>query len=249
MITVIMPSMFIPEGIVDMVKKVCEHPLVGEFILMDNTVNGGNIKEEIFSRNFDPKITKEIRLYTKDGDDIYYYGTAFMKGKASITGSINALNIKVAGESEKGTSIKIPVNDSEDIGDNSFIKFMTVEEYQKIKQGKVVENNKYQGIELEFDFDIDQDANIEIILDRSSGHAMKGSGVGSMQMNINTLGKFEMTGDFIVQEGEYNFMYGGLIDKKFKNYKAFYQFASKDSIIEKYKSINLIFTQQVVCSK
>ena len=122
----------------------------------------------------------------------------------------------MAGESEKGTSIKIPINDSEDIGDNSFIKFMTQEEYQKIKEGKVVEKNKYQGIELEFDFDIDQDANIEIILDRSTGHAMKGNGVGSMQMNINTLGKFEMTGDFIVQEGEYNFMYGGLIDKKFK---------------------------------
>ncbi|MBB2145433.1 BamA/TamA family outer membrane protein [Pedobacter sp. LMG 31464] len=29
----------------------------------------GNIKEEIFSRNFDPEITKEIRLYTKDGND------------------------------------------------------------------------------------------------------------------------------------------------------------------------------------
>lgn len=29
----------------------------------------GNIKEEIFSRNFDPNITKEIRLYTKDGND------------------------------------------------------------------------------------------------------------------------------------------------------------------------------------
>ena len=156
-----------------------------------------------------------LALDTEDNEDAYYYGTAFMKGKASITGTINALNIKVAGESEKGTSIKIPVNDSEDIGDNSFIKFMTQEEYRKIKEGKVVEKNKYQGIELEFDFDIDQDANIEIILDRSSGHAMKGNGVGSMQMNINTLGKFEMTGDFIVQEGEYNFKYGGLIDKKF----------------------------------
>ncbi len=31
-----------------------------------------------------------------------------------------------------------------------------------------------------------------------------------MQMNINTLGKFEMFGDFIVQEGEYNFKYGGI---------------------------------------
>lgn len=29
----------------------------------------GNIKEEIFSRNFDPSITKEIRLYVKDGND------------------------------------------------------------------------------------------------------------------------------------------------------------------------------------
>ncbi len=157
-----------------------------------------------------------LALDTEDNEDAYYYGTAFMKGKASITGEVNALNIKVTGESEKGTSIKIPVNDSEDIGDNSFIKFMTQEEYQKIKEGKVVEKNKYQGIELDFNFDIDTDANIEIILDRSSGHAMKGNGLGSMQMNINTLGKFEMTGDFIVQEGDYNFKYGGIIDKKFK---------------------------------
>jgi hypothetical protein len=44
---------------------------------------------------------------------------------------------------------------------------------------------------------------------------MKGKGYGSMQMNINTLGKFEMYGDFQVQEGEYNFKYGGVIDKKF----------------------------------
>lgn len=157
-----------------------------------------------------------LALDTEDAEDAYYYGTAFMKGKASITGTIDALNIKVAGESEKGTTIKIPVNDSEDIGDNSFIKFMTPAEFQKAKTGKVAEKNRYQGIELELDFDIDEDASIEIILDRSSEHAMKGTGVGSMQMNINTLGKFEMTGDFIVQDGEYNFRYGGLFDKVFK---------------------------------
>jgi cell division protein FtsQ len=48
---------------------------------------------------------------------------------------------------------------------------------------------------------------------------------------------------------EINFGKPVSIDKKFKNYKAFYQYASKDSLIGKYKSINLIFTQQVVCSK
>uniref|UniRef100_UPI0040483D09 translocation/assembly module TamB domain-containing protein n=5 Tax=unclassified Flavobacterium TaxID=196869 RepID=UPI0040483D09 len=130
-----------------------------------------------------------LALDTKDSDDAYYYGTAFMKGKASITGSIDALNIKVAGESEKGTSIKIPVNDDEDIGDNSFINFMTVEEFQKSLTENKSKENRYQGIELEFDFDIDTDAEIEIILNRETGHAMKGTGVGSMFMEINTLGK------------------------------------------------------------
>ena len=156
-----------------------------------------------------------LALDTKDSEDAYYYGTAFMKGKASITGSIDALNIKVAGESEKGTTIKIPINDDEDLGNNSFINFMTKEEYQKSLLGKIAKENKYQGIELDFNFDIDPDADIEIILNRETGHAMKGTGVGSMQMNINTLGKFEMFGDFIVQEGQYNFKYGGIIDKKF----------------------------------
>jgi cell division protein FtsQ len=55
----------------------------------------------------------------------------------------------------------------------------------------------------------------------------------------------------LTREYDYDINFGKpiFIAKKFKNYKAFYQYAAKDSIIEKYKSINLIFTQQVVCSK
>ncbi len=39
------------------------------------------------------------------------------------------------------------------------------------------------------------------------------------------------------------------IEKKFNNYKAFLQEAVKDTLIGKYKTINLKFTQQVVCTK
>jgi cell division protein FtsQ len=57
--------------------------------------------------------------------------------------------------------------------------------------------------------------------------------------------------NMLTREYNYDINFGKpiFIEKKFKNYKAFYQYADKDSIIEKYKSINLIFTQQVVCSK
>jgi len=55
----------------------------------------------------------------------------------------------------------------------------------------------------------------------------------------------------LTRSHDYEIMFGRpvLIDKKFKNYKAFYQYAQKDTLLDKYKSINLMFTQQVVCSK
>jgi cell division protein FtsQ len=39
------------------------------------------------------------------------------------------------------------------------------------------------------------------------------------------------------------------VEKKFNNYKAFLQNAAKDTLVEQYKTINLKFTQQVVCTK
>ena len=68
---------------------------------------------------------------------------------------------------------------------------------------------------MNFDFDITPNAEIEVILNRDNGHAMKGTGNGSMYMSINTLGKFQMNGNFIVDRGEYLFRYGSFIDKKF----------------------------------
>ena len=39
------------------------------------------------------------------------------------------------------------------------------------------------------------------------------------------------------------------VEKKLKNYKAFFHYAIKDTLIEHYKEVNLMFTQQVVCKK
>ncbi|VXB09369.1 Cell division protein FtsQ [Flavobacterium sp. 9AF] len=39
------------------------------------------------------------------------------------------------------------------------------------------------------------------------------------------------------------------VEKKLKNYKAFFQHASKDTLIKNYKEVNVMFTEQVVCKK
>ena len=156
-----------------------------------------------------------VVLDTKDSEDAAYYGTAFINGSASITGPTNGLFIKVAAESEKGTEIKIPINYAESVSENSFIHFLSPKEKYNIKMGIAESTRSYKGLELEFDLDITPDAEVEVILDRNSGHGMKGKGYGSLLFKINTLGKFNMWGDFQAYEGTYNFKYGGLIDKKF----------------------------------
>ena len=156
-----------------------------------------------------------LALNTIDYEDAAYYGNAFMNGSASIKGPTGNLIIKVDAESAKGTDIKIPINDAEAVEESNYIRFKTPEE----KKGKANTNGaqatNYNGLELEFDFAITEIANIEVILNRENGHGMKGKGNGTILFRINTLGKFQMFGDFSVVSGSYSFKYGGLIGKKF----------------------------------
>lgn len=207
------------------IVDVTEHQFIFRNIEITDTkfntkgVLQGNVRHNVFADweiDLEVKSRKLLALDTDYVEEAYYYGTAFMDGFATVKGPVNSLVINVVGESEKGTNIKIPISDSEDLGNNSFLNFISEKEKYSLNKETFLDKNKYKGLELNLDFDIDTDATVEIILNRESGHSMKGSGYGSMQININTLGKFLMYGDFIIEDGEYNFKYGGLIDKKFK---------------------------------
>ncbi|WP_243860471.1 translocation/assembly module TamB domain-containing protein [Flavobacterium poyangense] len=178
----------------------------------------GSIEHHNFADwKLDLNITSKrlLALDTKDSEDAAYFGTAFINGTASIKGPTESLFIKVDAKSEKGTQVKIPINNAQSVGESSFIHFVTPQEKYNLENGIVEKTKNYGGLELEFDFDITPDAEVEVILDRNSGHGMKGKGYGSLLFKINTLGKFNMWGDFQAYEGTYNFKYGGLIDKKF----------------------------------
>lgn len=70
----------------------------------------------------------------------------------------------------------------------------------------------------------------------------------------NIIGVQILDGDDLLMKNRnfnYDIEFGKMVnvDKKFKNYKAFFQKAVLDSTLLKYKRINLRFTQQVVCTK
>ena len=181
------------------------------------TLNG-SVEHNVFSDwKLDLAINSKrlLVLDTKDHEGAAYYGIAFINGNATLKGPTNGLFIKVDAKSDKGSALKIPINDAENVSENDFIHFLSSKEKYNIKKGIVDNSKKYKGLELEFDLDITPNAEVEVILDRNSGHGMKGRGNGTLLFKINTLGKFNMWGDFQAYEGTYNFKYGGIIDKKF----------------------------------
>ena len=156
-----------------------------------------------------------LALNTEDSEDALYFGKAFILGNANIKGPVSGLFINVEAKSNKGTDIKIPINNSESSVNSNNIHFVTEKEKSNIKSGIVDNSRNYDGLELNFDLEITPDANIEIIINRETDHKMTGKGYGSLNMAINTLGKFNMTGDFQVIQGQYDFRYGGIIKKTF----------------------------------
>lgn len=156
---------------------------------------------------------KLLVLDTPPDDDELYYGTAFISGSADISGPVDELVIDVVATTEEGTSFKIPISDTETIGDDSFIKFLSPAEKQARISGETIVTREVKGLSLNFDLDINDNAEVEVVVDKVNNSTLKGRGAGTLLIRINTLGKFNMWGEFTVIEGVYDFRYGGFIRK------------------------------------
>ncbi|MCB4800106.1 translocation/assembly module TamB domain-containing protein [Neotamlana laminarinivorans] len=191
--------------------------------LTDTKYNSkGNLSGKIMHQNFSKwglglniSSSNLLILDTEETEESLYYGTGFIGGMATINGPTDELVIKVIAETKKGTVFKIPLSDAESFGDNSYIHFITKEEKEAKKEGRELVFEEIRGLELDFDLDVTEDAEVEIIIDKDTGHSLKGRGNGGLLVEINTNGKFDMWGDFAVFEGVYNFAYGGIIQKEF----------------------------------
>ncbi|MEZ4883054.1 MAG: translocation/assembly module TamB domain-containing protein [Flavobacteriaceae bacterium] len=152
-------------------------------------------------------------LNTPPEEDALYYGTAFISGRADIKGPIDELVIDVEATTQRGTTFKIPISDTESISDDSFVHFLSPKEKEARINGEAVLNDEPKGLSLNFDLDINKNAEVEVVVDQQNNSTLKGRGAGILLIEINTNGKFQMYGDFQIYEGAFDFRYGGIIQR------------------------------------
>jgi hypothetical protein len=142
-----------------------------------------------------------------------YYGNAFATGDLNIEYdySDQLTKISVNAKTARGTNVTLPLYGSEDVVLQEFITFVNTKE---------VEDDKYdvnlEGISLNLSLDLTEDANIQLVFDEKVGDAMRGTGVGHIDMYIDQYYDFYMFGNYTVSEGSYLFTLRDLINKRFK---------------------------------
>ncbi len=180
--------------------------------ILNGSIRHNKLSDWFFDLNLKSKGKRFLVLNTKYSEEALFYGTGFIQGNASIKGAIDELVIAVEAKTEEGTQFKIPLSDTESIGDDSFITFIE-KGSQEVKIERTLASVK--GLELKFELDVLPTAEVEIIMDRKTGSNLVGRGDGTLMIEINTNGKFNMWGDFITYSGYYNFKYENIIDKRF----------------------------------
>ncbi|AZQ58511.1 translocation/assembly module TamB [Maribacter sp. MJ134] len=180
---------------------------------LDGTISHSYFDNWVLNLNVDTNNDRFLILNKDFEEGDLYYGTGYLNGTGRIYGPTTALNIDVDGETARGTSLKIPLSDVASVGDYSFINFIEKNDLKTIAEQRQLKD--YQGLELEFNLDVTPEAEVEIVTDTKTGSSLKGTGEGIILIQINTNGKFEMYGDFVVVTGEFNYKFGGIIDKKF----------------------------------
>jgi hypothetical protein len=181
---------------------------------LDGTITHRFFGDWSLDLDVDTNNDRFLILNTPFKEEVLYYGAGYLNGTGRIFGPTNALTINVDGATARGTSLKIPISDVVSVGDFSFINFVGKKVEDTDREQRVLK--EVEGLELAFNLDVTPDAEVEIVVDTKTGSSLKGTGAGILFIEINTNGKFNMYGDFVVVTGQFRYKFGGIIDKTFK---------------------------------
>ena len=174
---------------------------------LNGTINHNKFKDWFLDLTI--KTDNLLILNTNSKNDPVYYGKGFLRGQASIIGPGENLFIDVKGSTNKGTNLTIPLKKSKNIGDLSYLNF------QNNNENIIDLNINRNGLKVNLDLQFNPEANIEVILDPESDSRLVSKGNGNLNFKINTVGNFNIFGDYIVDSGSYFYKSFGIIDREF----------------------------------
>ena len=140
-----------------------------------------------------------------------FYGTAFGRGSATLSGTEDLINIDVYVQNTGNTKMTLNFMEEPDVEDYDFIRFVSVKKPTAIPMTEQTSNQDYSGSdtgpEIRFNLLLDAtpQATIDMVVDPVSGDKISGYGNGRLQIQYGTKIPLKVLGNYVIDYGKYNF--------------------------------------------
>lgn len=174
---------------------------------VNGTVDLNNLDNPDIEINVNASNFMALNTTVKNGQP--YYGTAYTTGDFNFNGPTDAMRIVINAKTEKGTTFTIPLNAASTIGTNDFIFYVSKDTLRN-KRG---DENFFKGLVMEFELRVDEESQVNILTEVGN---LIGAGNGDFRLLITSLGDFEMYGDYVIDNGKFDFTANNVINKTFE---------------------------------
>jgi len=198
----------------------------GKMTLYDTLGNSAVLEGDILHHYFrDMRMnlsitTKKLLFFnTTRSMNSVYYGTAIASGNVKITGPVNDIKMVIDAKSDAGTSVVLPLDYSTEIADKDYIIFKPPPvDSIRVKPKETVlklHPEKKSAYTITLNMNVQPSADLKIYLPSNMGDIQsKGSGI--LNLKVNSDGNISLSGDYVVDRGEFNFSLGSFVKKHFE---------------------------------
>lgn len=207
---------FIPEANFDFKENMIDF---GSFTLKDElgnsaAVSRGKMRHRSFNDlDFDFALTtpKLLVLNTNSTRKDPFYGKVIARTNLSFSGPMEDMVLNIKAEPSDSSNLHIRAGSSRESGDADFLVWKTYG-----REMEAIRNDKESKLTMFLDMTANNLLKMNVIIDELTNDVMTATGRGNLKLQANTAGQFNMTGQYDIDAGNYNFNFQSLLRKPFK---------------------------------
>lgn len=177
----------------------------------------GTIRHDNF-RNMDYNLSvnapKIMALNTTLKQNQQFYGKAIVRGNMAITGHGTNVKLSGAATSLPETAVTIVLGDEAEVAKYDFIRFVTADR-DTLKKPQFVARQETGGLVIDLLIQATPEAKVQMVYNTQISDMIRAQGEGTLRFQMDPAGNVSLTGDFVLEEGEYLFTLQNVINKRF----------------------------------
>ena len=187
---------------------------------VNGSINWNNFRDMSFNTQISVNEIEGINIVEDNGAG--FYGRVFATGNLSLTGPANSILLTVDAVTAKDGQLHVPVSSATAAGKMANLlqfkeeeKIVKIDPYEAMMQKMEASRKEKSDFTVRLHINAQSDVEAYVEIDKASGNVLSGRGTGILDIEAGS-DVFNITGDYILSNGNYTFIAMGLVRKDFQ---------------------------------